>query len=71
MTLLYGVGLAMTLLAGGVFGCLLTVGYYERIAAQRREYEREAAQAREVYVALALLRRVRATNSMRWRKPAA
>jgi hypothetical protein len=58
-----GVGcfvLILAALAGGVLGCLLTIGHYHRVGQVRAAYEAELAQSQDALVAMALLRRVRA-----------
>jgi len=49
--MIYGIGIAMSLLAGVAIGVLLTVARYRWIAAQRLRYEQEIAQEAELYAA--------------------
>jgi hypothetical protein len=51
VTVIYGIGIMMALLAGGGIGLLLTVAHYHRVAARYRRYEQELARDRELYAA--------------------
>ena len=51
MTVIYGIGIMMALLAGGAIGLLLTVAHNHRAAARYRGYEQEIARDRELYAA--------------------
>ncbi len=63
MTMIYGIGIAMALLAGGAIGLLLTVAHYQRSAAREQRYEQEIAEVAELYaVARASLKRYGASG---------
>jgi hypothetical protein len=51
MTVLYGIGIMLALLAGGTIGLLVTQAHYHLVAARHRQYEHEAAQDRELCLA--------------------
>ena len=57
--ILYGTGIAMALVTGGIIGLILTVAHYQRLAAQRRRYEQEVARDRELHSAAAQAARQR------------
>jgi hypothetical protein len=62
VAIIYGIGLAMALLAGGAIGTFLTAAHYERIASQEEEYEEEMAESRDRYRVLAMLRHIKPVN---------
>jgi hypothetical protein len=64
MTVIYGIGLTVALLAGAALGWLITFAYYERAAARYREYEREMADACELHAARAIVRRMKLDESL-------
>ena len=66
MTVIYGTGIMMALLAGGVIGLLLTVAHYQRAAARYHRYEQEIARDRELYTAAQAVLRPRKPPSS-WR----
>jgi hypothetical protein len=51
MTVLYGIGIMLTLLAGGTIGLLVSEAHYHLVAARLRQYEQEVALDRELRVA--------------------
>ena len=51
MTVVYGIGIMMALLAGGAIGLFLTVAHYHLVAARHQKYEQEIARDRELYAA--------------------
>jgi hypothetical protein len=51
--MLYGIGIAMALLTGGIIGLILTVTHHQRLTAQRERYEQEVARDRELRAAAA------------------
>jgi hypothetical protein len=51
VTVIYGIGIMMALLAGGGIGLLLTVAHYHRVATRYQRYEQEIARDRELYTA--------------------
>jgi hypothetical protein len=64
VTVIYGIGIMMALLAGGATGLLLTVAHYHRAAARYRRYEQEIARDRELYAAAqAVLQHHKSTGS--------
>jgi hypothetical protein len=69
--IIYGTGLAIALLTGGVIAAFLTAAHYERVAARQQAYEEEIAQGRDVYAALAMLRHVMPASSTDDEAPAA
>ena len=63
MNMIYGIGIAMALLAGGAIGLLLTVTHYQWSAARQQRYEQEIAEVAELYaVARASLQRYGASG---------
>jgi hypothetical protein len=48
---IYGIGIAMALLTGGIIGLILTLAQYQRLAARRQRYEQEVARDRELHAA--------------------
>jgi hypothetical protein len=66
MTVVYGIGIMVALLAGGSIGLLLTVVRYRLVAARHQKYEQEVARDRELYAAAqAVLQRYKLTGSGR------
>ena len=64
MTVIYGIGIMMALLAGGAIGLLLTAAHYHRVAARYQRYEQEIARDRQLYAAAqAVLQHYKSTGS--------
>ncbi|HEY1699634.1 MAG TPA: hypothetical protein VGG75_07975 [Trebonia sp.] len=51
MTVVYGIGIMLALLAGGTIGLLVTEARYHLVVARHRQYEQEVAEDRELRVA--------------------
>jgi len=51
MTVIYGLGIMMALMAGGAIGLSLAVAHYHRVAARYQRYEQEIARDRDLYAA--------------------
>ncbi len=49
MTVIYGIGIMMALLAGGAIGLFLTVARSHLVTARHQKYEQEVAERRNVY----------------------
>jgi hypothetical protein len=59
MTILYDIGMMLSLLVGCGIGVLVTTAHHEQTALRRWAYEKEMAEGREIYAALAMFRRIK------------